>query len=205
MRRSEQIKSATVNLRPLTRADLPVIPPWFEDPDTRRFLGGPDWPAAMLEHSIRAVATMFRGARQTGAHHYLALMADAPVGYIDCGTFDRCTVYGGEGPGGPITPETIDASTGSIAFAVDPAHRRQGLATAMIRALIEQPALTAVQLFEAGVEPDNHDSRRALDAAGFRPRSRRPDVEGMLYWRARRTAPALAMTWASRSAGSRTR
>jgi RimJ/RimL family protein N-acetyltransferase len=148
---------------------------------------------------------MFRGARQTGAHHYLALTADAPVGYIDCGTFDRCTVYGGEGPGGPITPETIDASTGSIAFAVDPAHRRQGLATAMIRALIEQPALTAVQLFEAGVEPDNHDSRRALDAAGFRPRSRRPDVEGMLYWRARRTAPALAMTWASRSAGSRTR
>lgn len=78
MRRSEQMKSATVNLRPLTRADLPVIRPWFEDPDTRRFLGGPDWPAAMLEHSIRAVATMFPGARQTGAHHYLALTADAP-------------------------------------------------------------------------------------------------------------------------------
>ena len=195
MRRSEQMKSATVNLRLLTRADLPVIRPWFEDPDPRRFLGGPDWPAAMLEHSIRAVGTMFRGARQTGAHHSLALTADAAVGYIDCGTFDRCTVYGGEGPDGPIILETIDASTGSIAFAVDPAHRCQGLATAMIRALIEQPALTTVQLFEAGVEPDNHDSRRALGAAGFRPRSRRPSVDGMLYyiaWRCDHPEPRTA-------------
>ncbi len=35
-----------ISLRPLTRADLPLVTPWFEDRDTSRFLGGPEWPAA---------------------------------------------------------------------------------------------------------------------------------------------------------------
>ena len=42
-----------VTLRPLTRANLAAITPCFEDPDTRRYLGGPDWPAAMLAHASR--------------------------------------------------------------------------------------------------------------------------------------------------------
>jgi RimJ/RimL family protein N-acetyltransferase len=180
-----------VVLRPLTRRDLAAITPWFEDPDTRRFLGGPQWPAAMLTHGDRSVGTTFRGARQTGAHRYVALAAGVPVGYIDCGTFDRCTVYGGEGPNGPIILDTIEAVTGSIAFVIDPARRRQRLATGMILALTHHPDLTAVELFEAGVEPENHGSRGALEAAGFRLRSPVPDCEGMLYYRAWTTrAPA---------------
>jgi hypothetical protein len=54
-----------VNLRPLTRTDLAAITPWFEDPATSRYLGGADWPAAMLDHGERAVGEMFRGATQT--------------------------------------------------------------------------------------------------------------------------------------------
>ena len=176
--------ATTVSLRALTRDELDVITPWFEDPATRRFLGGPQWPAAMLAHGDRSVATTFRGALQIGAHHYLALADGAPFGYIDCGTFDRCTVYGGEGPDGPIILETIDALTGSIAFAIDPAKRRQRLATPMIRALTGHPELGDVELFEAGVEPVNTASRRCLEAAGFRLRSELPDVEGMLYYHA---------------------
>jgi RimJ/RimL family protein N-acetyltransferase len=136
----------------------------------------------MLDHGERAAGETFRGAVQTAARHYLALADDAPVGYIDCGTFDRCTVYGGEGPDGPIILETIDAVTGSIAFAVDPARRRRGLATSMIQALTHHPDLATVELFEAGVEPGNHGSRGALEAAGFRSRSPVPDCEGMLYY-----------------------
>jgi hypothetical protein len=37
-----------VTLRPLTRTDLAAITPCFEDPQARRYLGGPDWPAAMV-------------------------------------------------------------------------------------------------------------------------------------------------------------
>jgi len=168
----------------LTRTDLAAVTPWFEDPDTRRFLGGPQWPAAMLAQGDRSVGTTFRGARQTGAYRYLALAAGAPVGYIDCGAFDRCTVYGGEGSDGPIILETIDAVTGSIAFAIDPTRRRQRLATRMIQALTHHPDLSAVELFEAGVEPESDGSRGALEAAGFRLRTAEPDCEGMLYYRA---------------------
>ncbi len=97
-----------VKLRALTRDNLVVITPWFENPDTRRFLGGPQWAAAMLAPDDRCVGTTFRGARQTGCYRYLALAGGTPVGYIDCGTFDRCTVYGGEGPDGPIITDSTD-------------------------------------------------------------------------------------------------
>ncbi len=176
------MRDATVILRPMTAADLPTVAPWFEDPDPRRFLGGPGWPAAQLAHGARAVGTMFRGARQTGAHHFLALAAGAPVGYIDCGTFDRCTICGGMGPTGPLILDTLDAVTAAIGFTIDPARRRRGLATAAIRALVGDPALAHVELFEAGVDPVNHSSRGALARAGFTLRDPPPDAEGMLYY-----------------------
>lgn len=132
------------NLRPLTRTDLAAITPSFEDPDTRRYLGGPDWPAAMLDLGKHAVGEMFRGAVQTAAHHYLAELEGRAVGYIDCGTFDRATVYGGEGPDGPIITEAIEVATGSIAFVVDRALRRRGVGRAMIAALLARPELAFV-------------------------------------------------------------
>jgi hypothetical protein len=102
------MRDSRISLRPLTSAELPLITPWFEDPDTGRFLGGPAWPAQMLALAGRSAGTIFRGARQTDSHHYLAVADGAPAGYIDCGTFDRCTLYGGEGPDEPIMLETID-------------------------------------------------------------------------------------------------
>jgi RimJ/RimL family protein N-acetyltransferase len=176
--------AADVSLRPFSREDLQTVKPWFLDPDTRRFLGGPEWPAAMLARDDRCVGEEFRGAVHTGAFRYIAHADGAPFGYVDCGTFDRCTVYGGEGPQGPIITETIEVATGSIAFAVDPHRRRRGLGRAMLAALRRRPELRQVDLFEAGVEPENVASRRCLDAAGFRLRSDRPDFEGMLYYRA---------------------
>jgi GNAT superfamily N-acetyltransferase len=177
-----------VGLRPLTRTDLAAIAPWFEDPDTRRYLAGPDWPAAMLDHGEHAVGETFRGAVQTAAHHYLAELDGRAVGYIDCGTFDRATVYGGEGPDGPLITESIKVTTGSIAFAVEPALRRRGIGRVMIAALLALPALAFVELFEAGVEPENVACRRCPEGAGFYARSAEPDYEGMLYYRAARPA-----------------
>lgn len=177
-----------ITLRPLTRTDLAAITPWFEDADTRRYLGGPDWPAAMLDHAERAIGETFRGAVQTAAHHYLAEDDGRTVGYIDCGTFDRATVYGGEGPDGPIITDSIEVATGSIAFAVDPALRRRGVGRVMIAALLARPELAFVELFEAGVEPENVACRRSLEKAGFRVRSPGPDYEGFLYYRAARPA-----------------
>ncbi len=178
--------TGSVVLHRLTPDDLPAIVGWFEDPETSRYLGGPEWPAVMLANAERAIGTEFRGARQTAADHYLALVEGAPVGYVDCGTFDHCAIYGGEGPDGPVVLDTIEAITGAIAFTIDPTRRRQGLGTRMIRALIGHADLAAVELFEAGVEPHNTASRRCLEAAGFQLRSVEPDFEGMLYYHARR-------------------
>ncbi len=161
-----------------------MVEPWFRDPDTRRFLGGSDWPRRMLELGEGVVGQEFRGAIQTGAYRYLAHADGGPVGYVDCGTFNRCTVYAGQGPDGPIITESIEAATGSIAFAIEPNFRTRGLGRAMIRALIRRPELGFVELFEAGVEPGNVASQRCLEAAGFALRSEQPDFEGMLYYRA---------------------
>jgi RimJ/RimL family protein N-acetyltransferase len=175
-----------VTLRAFTRADLAIVESWFRDPETRRWLGGPEWPATMLDRAELVVGEEFRGAVQTGAYRCLAHCDGRAIGYVDCGTFDRCTVYGGQGPDGPIINDTVDVPTGSVAFVVDPALRRRGLGRAMITALTHRPELRFVELFEAGVEPDNTASRHCLEAAGFHPRSQQPDFEGMLYYRARR-------------------
>ncbi len=138
----------------------------------------------MLRQGARAIGKEFRGAVQTGAYRYLALADRRAVGYVDCGTFDRCTVYGGEGPHGPIITESIELATGSIAFVIDPQLRNRGLGRAMIAALRQRPELQFVECFEAGVEPENTACRRCLEAAGFQLRSEQPDCEGMLYYRA---------------------
>jgi RimJ/RimL family protein N-acetyltransferase len=177
------MSDSRISLRPLTHAELPLIRPWFEDPNTSQFLGGPEWPAQMLALAERSAGTMFRGARQLDSHHYLALASGTPAGYIDCGTFDRCTVFGGEGPDGPIILETISAVTGAIAFVIAPELRGRGLGRAMIAAMVARSELRDVELFEAGVDPQNTASRRCLEAAGFELGAEGPDVEGMLYYR----------------------
>jgi hypothetical protein len=40
--------ASQVHLRPLSRCDLPIVEPWFEDSQTSRYLGERDWPGRML-------------------------------------------------------------------------------------------------------------------------------------------------------------
>jgi RimJ/RimL family protein N-acetyltransferase len=178
-------------LRTFAGADLATVEPWFGDPDTERYLGGPQWPAAMLERVGRAVGKEFRGAIQTGAYRYLAEARGRPVGYADCGTFDRYTVWAGERPVRAVITDSVEIATGAIAFVIAPQLRRQGLGRAVVRALMRRPELRFVELFEAGVDPENVASRRCLEAAGFQLRAADPDAEGMVYYLAGRAAPAL--------------
>ena len=64
----------------------------------------------------------------------------------------------------------------------------------MIAALLDQPKLDLVELFEAGVEPPNTASRRCLEAAGFVLRSDQPEFEGMLHYPAWRAAVGSSAT-----------
>ena len=165
----------------------------FDDGDTRRFLGDRGWAAAMLELAEHAAGREFRGARQIGALRFLALQDGVAVGYIDCGTFDCWTP--------PVMSRSRPrSSTGQlVAFVVAPSARRQGVAKAMIEALLVRPELANLRVVGAGVEPDNPASRQSrfdrhpyrgrVQPAGRRPRRRRDalfhSTTAAYCWRAR--------------------
>ena len=72
------------------------------------------------------------------------------------------------GHGGFHGPPDADGVV-EVAYSVDPAHRRQGYAKAMLRALLERadadPAVTAVR---ASIRPDNLGSRATIAGFGFK-------------------------------------
>ncbi|MGH2650403.1 MAG: GNAT family N-acetyltransferase [Actinomycetota bacterium] len=70
----------------------------------------------------------------------------------------------------------------SLAFVVDPLSWRQGYCKAMARAVLDRPEVADIQVFGAGVEPDNEGSIRCLEALSFVRASEQPDFEGMLYY-----------------------
>jgi RimJ/RimL family protein N-acetyltransferase len=176
---------AGVQLRPFEPGDLPLAQPWFADPDTQRWLGGPGWLPLMVELADRPLSE-FRGALETGRHHWLARAEGTAVGYIDCDTYDQWTTWDGATGGGKVTA-TIPVPSAGLAYVIDPAQRRRGYATAMIKAVTTLPELAHIELFAAGVEPENAASVGCLRNAGFRPLSPEPDWEGIVYYALFRT------------------
>jgi RimJ/RimL family protein N-acetyltransferase len=126
----------------------------------------------------------FRGAQETGRYRFLAWDKGVPVGYIDIGTFDRWATWEG-GPDGRGVVDVIDEPSGAMAYVVDPALRRRGYGFDMMLALMGIPALSHVQLFAAGIEPENTASVRCLLSAGFAPLDP-ADWEGIVYYARRR-------------------
>jgi RimJ/RimL family protein N-acetyltransferase len=173
-----------VDLRPFDREQLPLVEPWFEDPETRRWLGGPDWPRMSLDLSDAPLGE-FRGARETGSYRFLARDKDTPVGYVDCGTFDRWTTWEGRLEGRGVVG-VIEEPSCAIAYVTDPTQRRKGYGAEMILALMEMDALEHVTLFAAGIETENTASVRCLLSAGFQPLDPAGDWEGIVYYARRR-------------------
>jgi RimJ/RimL family protein N-acetyltransferase len=174
----------TVTLRPFGRDQLPLVEPWFEDPETQRWLGGPGWPRMILDLA-HAPLGEFRGAQETGRHEFVAWDEDVPVGYVDCGTFDRWATWEG-GSGGRGVVGVIDEPSGSIAYVTDPAMRRRGYAVEMVLSLMRVSSLMHVSLFAAGIEPENIASVHCVTSAGFQPLDPVPDWEGIVYYVKRR-------------------
>jgi RimJ/RimL family protein N-acetyltransferase len=174
-----------VDLRPCTQAQLPLVEPWFDDPDTQRWLGGPNWPHRSIA-MIEAPLGEFRGARETGRYRFVAWDGESPVGYIDCGTYDRWATWEG-GTGGRGVTAVIEVPSAAIVYVVDPTLRRRGYGIAMIDALTRMPELDHVGLFGAGVEPENTASVQCLRSAGFSALDSGPDWEGTVYYVKRRS------------------
>jgi RimJ/RimL family protein N-acetyltransferase len=64
--------------RLLRTEDLAIVEPWFDDPETQRWLGDREWPRRLL-----------RLARQPGRFALLYELADHPVGLLDIELYDK--------------------------------------------------------------------------------------------------------------------
>jgi RimJ/RimL family protein N-acetyltransferase len=137
---------SAVELQDFTHADRDAVDPWFDDDDTRRFIGGTGW----VEHSLMhdpPPPTESRGRQISARFMWVAREEGVPVGVVDVVTNDDLTA--------------------DLALIVAPAHRRAGLCKTILEAVIAHPALGEVSLMRLGVEPDNVGAARCAEAAGF--------------------------------------
>ncbi|WP_421952313.1 GNAT family N-acetyltransferase [Pelagibacterium sp.] len=127
------------DLEDLCQSHLPRIAPWFDDPITRRWLGGRGW----------AENTLLLANADTDRHGLIASIAGNPAALLDV------EVY-------------ADASA-SFAIVVDPALRRRGVAVGTLNTMLHLPRFAHLSRFFAGVENGNEPSRLLLTRLGFTP------------------------------------
>lgn len=174
------------NLVLFEAAHLSAIRPWFDDAETQRWLGGPDWPETML--GVGAAfqpGETFRGQVVLLQRSFVLLDGnDRPVALVTGDLYDRRTDYSGEGPDGPIFIDEPGphCPTAGLAVVVDPGRRHAGWGARAVDAFISHPDLAAAKSFIAGIEPENTASRHLFERLGFTLASETPDWEGMLEY-----------------------
>lgn len=177
----------SLSVRAFLPADLPAVRPWFNDPNVQRWLGGPDWPEAILRVGAAfRPGDDFRG-RIVLAQRTILLLEDerTPVALAGGELYDRETCFAGEGPEGARfidAPGPHRPEAGLVAV-VDPHRQRQGWGSLAIRQCMALPEFAAAVAFIAGIEPDNLASRRLFEYLGFSQESDMPDWEDMLTYR----------------------
>lgn len=186
---SSQLPS--VDLVQFTVGLLPSVQPWFEHPEVRRRLGGPEWPARELRLVVSRLGEEYRGRGVVRSHSWVAMDdAGVPVGKVGGDVYDRWTRYDGSQLLEEPVVSAVEAGPAmGLAYVVDPARWRHGIGRAMLRAVVGHPDVADVRLFAAGIDADNQASRRCAVAAGFAPDVEAPDWEDTVYHLMRR-APA---------------
>jgi RimJ/RimL family protein N-acetyltransferase len=172
-----------VRLVPFTAEDVEGIESWFDDLETQRRLGGRDW--IRREPSLLGlmVGDVFRGRNVTGRRMWLSMdELDEPVAVVDGEMYERYATWDGSDWDHPVVWDVVEAPSMGLTLVVDPARRRRGYGTATLRAIVEHPDVSHIQLFFGGVEQDNVASIACLTRAGFHLRSPEPNFEGMLFY-----------------------
>jgi len=144
-----------------TSDDLQAVGVWFDDPETRRWLGDRRWPEMILGLAADPPAE-HRAHRVIGRRAWIIEEGDVRIGMIDV--------------------EIYADRTAGLAFVVAPGHRGRGVARRGLEAIATQLAAKGVQEVFGGVETDNVASMRCMEAAGFIRRSQEPDAEGFVYF-----------------------
>jgi RimJ/RimL family protein N-acetyltransferase len=128
-----------LQFQPLRGDLLDLVDCWFDDQQTRRWLGGRGWAAASMA------------------------LADPPNGRHVLGAFRDSTLVG------MLDVECTPDGSASFALVVDPQCRREGLGKQMIRTMLHHPLFARVTRFWCGVEDGNVASARLTLSCGFVP------------------------------------
>jgi Acetyltransferases, including N-acetylases of ribosomal proteins len=150
-----------LELDSFTYSDRDAIDPWFDDDDTRRFIGGSGWVEHSLLHPPKP-PTEHDGRQISARFMWVAREDGVPVGVVDI--------------------ETYDDRTADLALIVAPDHRRAGLCKRILEAAIGHPALGDVQVMRLGVEPDNIGAARCAESAGFSVEPHHLDEQGLTHY-----------------------
>ena len=170
---------STVRLVPFEPEHLLAVQPWFDDPETRRRLGGREWPTRELVLRSTRWTEEFRGRVVLRSCTFVAVDDDGVlVAQVGGDVYDRWTLWD------PRTEQVLSEyprTTMGAAYVVDPARTGQGFGRATLAAFVAAPETADVEQFVLGIEPDNAASLGAAAAAGFTPLTTEPDAEDMLY------------------------
>jgi RimJ/RimL family protein N-acetyltransferase len=132
-----------VKLRQARDEDMDRLREWRNDPEAVRFsVSGT--PVTAEEH-----ATWFATRRRDpAARIWIAEEEGSPVGQVRL---------------------DVEDGVGSVSIAIAPAHRRRGVGSSVLRAVLEAAANDPkIQTLRALTHPDNLPSRRAFERVGFR-------------------------------------
>jgi RimJ/RimL family protein N-acetyltransferase len=152
----------TIALRRFSADLLAVVAPWFDDPETGRWLGGREWP----ENLLRLIAdppAEHRGSHVRERAGWVAALDGEAVALID-------------------TEIYVDGSA-AVSLVVAPEHRRRGVGVASLSAIGRWLAGGhGVDTLVGGVEQRNEASHRCVKAAGFIAVTETPDDEGFINY-----------------------
>ena len=160
--RKDEVLSRRVRLRPFAEEQLPLVTPWFTDPEVRLRLGGPDWPRRSLELQARELGPdeEFRGAQVLRLHTWLAWDGDRPVALLGGEVYDRWTTWDGSEESGPRVVRSETGPAMGAAYVVDPGLWRQGYGLATLRAWQEAPETADVRVLATRHRPRQRGQRR---------------------------------------------
>jgi RimJ/RimL family protein N-acetyltransferase len=163
--------------------DVDRIERWFDDAETRRWLGGPDWIRRAPSLLTATIGEEFRGKTVTGRRMWLGLdEAGEPVSFVDGETYDRYAAWDGSDWDHPVVSDVVEVPSMGLTVVVDPRRRRHGFGSGTLRAVIEHPQTSDARMFFGSVDADNAASIACVRRAGFHMRSPEPDFEGMLHF-----------------------
>jgi RimJ/RimL family protein N-acetyltransferase len=163
--------------------DVERIDAWFDDAETRRWLGGRDWIRRAPSLLTKTIGDEYRGKNVTGRMMWLGLDgAGEPVSFVDGEIYDRYASWDGSDWDHPVVSDVVTVPSMGLTVVVDPARRREGFGSATLHAVIDHPETSDVMLFFGSVDVENAASIACARRAGFRRRTIEPDFEGMLHF-----------------------